>query len=179
MPWPYGLRENSLRSIYLKRLHLYLRVLRISLNGTKTQGLYLGYFRDGPPDREDIPRGQKLGPGMYFRSIATAKFLFSPDGDRPETYRHYEAIGLGTIPVTQMDPHHYRHLQGSAVFANRNWNTSDWNSTLRPPHLTPNRNMVFEEYWMEYAERSCGEPLNWWDADRPATLEDIVRKLVA
>jgi len=26
-----------------------------------------------------------------------------------------------------------------------------------------NRNMVFEEYWMEYVERVVEHPLRWWD----------------
>ena len=45
-----------------------------------------------------------------------------------------------------------------------------------PPPATVNRNMVFEEYWMEHVEQVVGWPLEWWDvtANRAAVLQDFV-----
>ena len=39
-----------------------------------------------------------------------------------------------------------------------------------------NRNLVLEEYWMEYVERVAQRPLRWWDvvAQQRAWLRDFV-----
>jgi hypothetical protein len=54
------------------------------------------------------------------------------------------------------------------------YNTTDWNLTVLKQqlplmhHAQPNKNMVFEEYWMEYVERVIGMPLRWWDYKQQA-----------
>jgi len=81
---------------------------------------YLGTFRK--PQRRNKPNGPKMRLRKYYDHVAKSKFMLSPNGDRPECYRHYEAIGLGTIPITELDPHHYRHLRDAPVI----YNTSTW-----------------------------------------------------
>jgi len=39
----------------------------------------------------------------FYEKIANAQFLISPHGDRPDCYRHWEAIGLGAIPVANIN----------------------------------------------------------------------------
>jgi hypothetical protein len=36
----------------------------------------------------------------YLDAIASSSFVISPPGDRPDTYRHWEAIALGAVPVS-------------------------------------------------------------------------------
>jgi len=38
-----------------------------------------------------------------------------------------------------------------------------------------NRNMIFEEYWMEYVDSMVGRPLQWWDRkdERHATIKEM------
>jgi len=135
----------------------------------KTTDIFMGYLETSwNPKRQGLPTGTKLPLADYYEEIAKSRFILSPNGDRPECYRHYEAIGLGTIPITQLDPYHYRHLKDAPVI----YNTSTWtalNGTTALQLLglqdypTVNRNMIFEEYWMEYVERVVGRPLRWWD----------------
>ncbi len=49
------------------------------------------------PERRILPVIPFQPPECY-RNISSAKFLISPPGDRPECYRHWEAIGLGRCP---------------------------------------------------------------------------------
>lgn len=70
---------------------------------------------------------------------------------------------MGTVTVTQMDPHLYRHLAAApVVFANREWNLTTLASGLDPKPAV-NRNLVLEEYWMDWADREAGVELNWAD----------------
>jgi hypothetical protein len=57
-----------------------------------------------------------LSQAQYFREMSRYRFVVSPRGDRPDTYRHYEALALGAIPVTDL-PAAFKDLFGEdAVF---------------------------------------------------------------
>ena len=94
--------------------------------------------------------------------MAKSKYILSPNGDRPECYRHYEAIGLGTMPITELDPMLFHHFEQNVIY-----NTSDWNVTMLETRLNPepvvNRNLIREAYWMEWANEQAGLSLNWND----------------
>ena len=61
-----------------------------------------------------------------------------------ECYRHYEAIGLGVVPITQLDSYLYRHLQsGPVIYNTTEWNISNLEKVLDPEPIS-NRNLVFE-----------------------------------
>ena len=38
----------------------------------------------------------------YLRRIRQSRFVVSPPGDRPDTYRHWESIALGAVPVAML-----------------------------------------------------------------------------
>lgn len=95
----------------------------------------------------------------------------SPNGHKPDCFRHYEALAFGAIPITELDPKFYGHLAaGPIVYNNTEW----WNLTeaeiLTKMNMTEfpivNRNLIFEEYWMEDMERVVGRPLRWFDIRR-------------
>ena len=66
-------------------------------------------------DRSYVPSGPKLSEMDYVREMHRSMFALSPNGDHPECYRHYEALALGTIPTTALDPVLYRHLEFGLV----------------------------------------------------------------
>jgi hypothetical protein len=161
-PWPYGLEDPPFRHEYAKR-QIYRHVLDRAVR--KSSVLHLTYFslKTNPYGRESIPNGIiNTNLTEFYDNMAKAHFIFSPNGDRPECYRHYEAIGLGTMPITQLDPHIHRHLTGSVIFNNSNWSVDYWNSTVAvETHFHVNRELAFEYYWIQYTERQVGMPLNW------------------
>lgn len=80
-----------------------------------------------------------------------SQYALSPDGDRPECHRHYEAIDMGTMAIISLDPYLHRHLKGNVVFGEKRWNVTELEARL-PHDPVVNRRLIFEEYWMEYVE---------------------------
>lgn len=149
----------------------------LSVEGVpKNNSIFVGYFsmRTNKAKRKLVPQGVKLHPTNHFRQMHLSEYVVSPDGDRPDCYRHYESIGLNAMPITQMNAKYYRHLQGYVVFNNTNWNLTHLQETL-PRNPKVNHRLVFEEYWIEYVERIVGRPLQWWDSKRQVrcSLADI------
>ncbi|KAI2508400.1 hypothetical protein MHU86_6074 [Fragilaria crotonensis] len=147
---------------------------------SKTYGIMQGYLSNTNAKRSNVPSGPKLQYTEYCEEIASHQFILSPDGDRPECYRTYEAIGMGTVPITELSASLYRHLQPAPVL----YETYDWNLTetqamerLGVAHFpTVNRMLVLEEYWLDYVQREMGgRELRWFDriSMRKATLNDF------
>lgn len=167
-PFPLGLKPAMGKAAYRNPIPHFRQVFLETLNNTeanKTNPIFVGYLRQTSSKRAQVPSGPKLDYVPYLRAISKSSYVISPDGDHPDCHRHYEAIGLGAIPITQMDSFLYSHLEEShVIYNNSNWNlTSMVNSELILPAPKVNQNMIFEEYWMEYAERITGRPLRWWD----------------
>ena len=53
-----------------------------------------------------------MTPTLFYERIARARFLVSPRGDRQDTYRHWEAIGLGARPIANINRTLYGSLFG-------------------------------------------------------------------
>ena len=72
---------------------------------------------------------------LFHETLREHRYVISPNGDRPECFRHYEALGLGTIPITELDPVLYRHLAaGPVIFSESSWNVTQLE--LLPSNMT-------------------------------------------
>mmetsp|Transcript_4405 Transcript_4405/g.10121 ORF Transcript_4405/g.10121 Transcript_4405/m.10121 type:complete len:106 (-) Transcript_4405:1206-1523(-) len=71
-----------------------------------------------------------------------------------------EALGMGTKPITELDPFLYRHFGSNVVYNTSDWNLTALNMTLDPKPVV-NRNLVREAYWMEWANSEAGVSLSW------------------
>lgn len=149
-------------------------------NHRKVKGIMHGHISNTNPKRDSVPSRPPLNFTEYYDEIALHRFILSPDGARPECYRDYEAIGLGTIPITELPADLYRHLQSAPVL----YETTDWNlneaqalERLGVAHFpTVNRMMITEEFWLDYIQREVGEnELRWFDrlSLRKAKLADF------
>ena len=161
-PFPYGLKEfgqgPDVFSTY-KRI-FFERSINITANDKDTN-ILVGYISKAQPSRRHIPSGPKLPPAIFFENMLQSRYILSPDGDRPDCHRHYEAIGLGVVPITQLDAHLYRHLQnGPAIFNNSEWNVESLEQKLESRPIV-NRNLVFEDYWMSWCDHVVGTALRW------------------
>jgi len=130
--------------------------------------------------RSELPSGPRLTPAKYYKTLHSSRFILAPSGRRPDSYRMYEAIGLGAKPMTNLDPDTFEHFQEeleSIVLGVERWNPNDLAcyAQTSSPSKVANQRMVFDEYWMEYVERRVGSPLTWWDnkRNRVASLQDI------
>ncbi len=160
-PWPYGLPETGRTGAVTHDLYKRVYNEQRSSNSTKSMAIYAGPLSTKDGRRQNIPNSPRLPPEDYFRKMATANYILSPDGDRPDCFRHYEALGLGTVPITELDPILYRHLAGGPIiYNNTDWNLKSLESKL-DPHPVVNRDLVREDYWMAWAEHVVGKKLNW------------------
>ena len=115
--------------------------------------------------RDHVPGTEhdRLPPHEYFVRMSRSRYVLSPDGDRPECFRHYEALGLGTVPITELDPILFRHLSGGPVlYGNYEWNATILERVLDARPVV-NRNLIREDYWMDWMEDAVGRRLNWND----------------
>lgn len=181
-PFPYGLKEKERHG--WDTFEDYKRVFFESLtNGNitkKTTSIFVGPLGNTTAGRESIPQTtEEMQPREFFLKMAASKYTLSPNGDRPECYRHYEALGLGTVPITELDPFLFRHLPNGSVIHN----TTDWNLALfertLSPHPRVNRNLIREDYWMDYADKVVGSQLNWNDFKNGNGLAESETKLMS
>ena len=183
-PMPYGLKEVVQRPDFLNQPLVAFRKLFLqTLERQDSTPLLAALMRQ--QDRTK-PQPQRLPPDEYLAEVARSQYILSPNGDRPECFRHYEAIGLGTIAITELGPWLFRHLKEAPIVVQTS--TSDWN-VPRLQHKLPtatttttttdtsmvNRNMIMEEYWMEYMDWTVGRLLTWWnvEAHQPLRVPEL------
>jgi len=167
-PFPLGLKPKMGPAAYRNPIPYYRKAFLKTMNYTeanKTISVFAGYIRRSTNKvRSNIPSGPKLGYEEYLEELARSSYVISPDGLHPDCHRTYEALGLGAIPITNLDPYLYSHLkEGPVIYNNINWNITELISILPKPVPKVNRNIIFEEYWMEYIERVVDRSLRWWD----------------
>ena len=177
-PLPFGLKQGGYYNV--NTATEYRKSFLKNLTPNRTNLIYLSYIDTSTniESRNQVPTVKKRVPfSEYLDGMAHSKYVLSPNGMKPECYRHYEAIGLGTVPVTELSVDYSWHLKGSIVYNNSNWEMEYLEKTLPNFNISPNRNMIFEEYWIEYMDHESRHgPLNWWDRHtlRRSTLGNFV-----
>lgn len=114
-PFPYGIRPNMLEAFGKAFLAYHRQRPPVFKNRTVEQ-MYLS--KTHPSRTKLIMRHARLAPSprghmlaaQYYATVGQAKFVISPRGDRPDTYRHWESIALGALPIANINPEFYRSL---------------------------------------------------------------------
>ena len=114
----------------------------------------------------NLERGEGyLHPRQYYSKIAGTRFVISPRGDRPECYRHWEAIGLGAIPIANIDPALHGSLFGNDMMYVGDTDKmiellDDPSGELVSRYQAPQSDRVLTKYWTRKVDderRRCGE----------------------
>ena len=185
--FPYGLKEGMPWEGGKKIITLpsYKQIFFGSIQDKslldKTIVIFVGPLgNNGDGGRSRIPQStERMTPTDYHLVMAKSKYVVSPNGDRPDCYRHYEAIGLGAVPITQLDPVSYAHFGvGSVIFNNTQWNLALLEKELDPWPIV-NRNMIREDYWMDWVDHVSGSRLNWNTYDNGNGLTEVENSLLA
>lgn len=140
---PYGILDWNLQP--------FIRALRTADNKTST--IINLYVSPTHPDRQPLIdlNATKTSPDEYYEKLKASFFVTSPMGDRPDSYRHWEAIGLGTIPICNC-PMSYRQLfQDNMKFST----IDDMIALLKNPaplasrrvEYRNNRDLISSGYW--------------------------------
>lgn len=149
MAFPYGIcSENK----YVYKYYTFLKNIKDFNKKEEVVNLYSSVHDHLPSNHIRkkykilTENTQKLDYNDYLNKIKQSKFLISTSGDRDDSYRHYEAIGLGTIPISNID--YYE------IFENNMYSTSEENlikilktSKCDIEYKEPNKNMIYLEYW--------------------------------
>lgn len=102
-------------------------------------------------ERAILPTRPSLTPQEYYAEMSRTKFILSPPGDRPDCFRHWEALGLGAIPISSINQSHYMPLFGRSMkfvpsIADMLPLLND-SSDMDLSYQEPNRHFVFSTYW--------------------------------
>lgn len=142
--WPYGLDVASIPD--------YGKAYANATSFRKTVGVYYGALGTGHrPSRIGLPQGQVSFRETYYARMASYTHVLSPNGDRPDCYRHYEALGLGTIPITELDPYLFAFLNTSGVLFAR-----DVHVQQHPTAGVADRTVVLQETWQRRLRAAIG-----------------------
>jgi len=89
----------------------------------------------------------KLPVRKYLSSISKAKYVVSPPGDRFDTYRHWECVALGAIPVCVEVPS-FKRLFGDTMLTVDD--ISDYDAyRFSNNRATPDSRRAFLQFWKE------------------------------
>ena len=102
-PFPYGMLFHNIEN--------YVKVLLLE-NIPKT--ITCNHLHLGPNHhtREIFPKKPNLDSYRFYYEMKISKFILSPTGDRPDCYRHWEAIGLDCIPISNISEIGFKELLG-------------------------------------------------------------------
>ena len=147
MAFPYGIQHYSVKNYYnfLKSNNL-AKNINVSNSFVHVhQHLPENHIRCKYPIL-GTESGPKLEYDDYLRKIANSEFLISTSGDRDDCHRHYEAIGLGTVPIS--------NINYTEIFGNNMYTTNEKNivkiaesKKCDKKYWKPDKNIIYLEYW--------------------------------
>jgi len=194
--FPYGIKQRVRDTEGPTNGNAYQQVFMESLQtpGERSDAIFVGYITktSNLNDRSGVPTSDEyLPPLQFYQTISRHRYMFSPNGDRPECYRHYEALGLGTRPITQLSRSSllFSHFEGTGLLFKEDTHNAwidvnglqDELKELRTSFPDVNQNAVLEEYWMDYVDSVVGLDLTWWDRYRsqgPTRVRDLLKRFL-
>jgi hypothetical protein len=139
--FPYGIAHYNIKK--------YARFLLNNSTFSKNKELiYLPINNNTNPSRKKLPELSIISTLEYYKQMANGKFILSPIGDRDDCYRHYEAIGIGTVPISNVN-HFYKNIfLNNMIYTNINEmvNILDRGS-INYIYEEPNKNLICFEYY--------------------------------
>jgi hypothetical protein len=141
--FPYGIRHTALLS-YANKLVSSQNIKTIKVNH---QHLTV----ENNKCRNLLPPVAKMNINDYLNEVSKSYFFISPIGDRDDCYRHYECIGLGTIPITNVSKY-YKNLFGDNMYYTDITNMLSIinNKTLNDfEYFEPDKNLICYNYYKD------------------------------
>lgn len=147
MAFPYGIHHTHLKSYVNALLHSNLADKPILLS-------HLPFNPTTHPCRRLLPVLPPLSKDTFYEAISKSKFVLSPIGDRDDCYRHYECIGLGSIPISNAGSN-YVELFEESMYICTIETMVDILETGRVEHTyrVPNRDILCLDYHKDRIRR--------------------------
>ena len=148
--FPYGLVHTRLAE-YLTYLNDNLKK-RKSKNIDKCQQsvwshLPANHIRRHYPQLGDSMR---LSTKDYYDKLSNTKYMISTTGDRDDCYRHYECIGLGTIPISNTNSNLKQIFGRDMIYASGDEMLKHLNNNGKLlKYKKPNTNLIYVDFWKD------------------------------
>lgn len=153
-PLPYGVELSATP-------HVYWRMKLQKILGWARSGLFIPNFRIHPhlhgpalEARRDLAAvmAPRLRLADYLNEILKHQAVISPAGDRCDTYRHWESVALGAIPVSNL-PEIFSGLFGETMLLVSNFRDLEGlNEDLT--RCKPKPELALVRYWRRQVSRS-------------------------
>ena len=142
MAFPYGIAHYNIPQ--------YVDVLRNNACSKSKELIYLPITNNTNPSRSKLPVLSQLSPTEYYKQLMTGKFIISPIGDRDDCYRHYEAIGLGTIPISNVNEFYKNIFLNNMIYTNIDEIVNMLNKgSLNCIYKEPNKDLICFDYYKD------------------------------
>ena len=151
--FPYGINNGvSLNNAPQKKLIInYVKIL-LEKNNKNLNIINLN-LRVTHPCRKIFKPEPRLNLYDFYKKMSEARFILSPIGDRDDCYRHWESIGFGTIPISNVNELYKDLFQDNMIYVN---NTQEmlklYNEQQNLDYKCPNRDLICVDYWKDYIQ---------------------------
>lgn len=90
----------------------------------------------------------RLAYDKYLEKIATSKYTISTTGDRDDCFRHYEAIGLNSIPISNVSSNYKNVFNDDMIYMNAHEMIDTIkNHNIKSNYRYSNKNILLISYW--------------------------------
>lgn len=141
LAFPYGIHNDFLLE--------YSRALRAN---TKTKQKHITHLYCSPNHdcRLKLPLRESMNPSDFYSKIMNSRFVISPIGDRDDCYRHYECIGLGAIPISNVGAQYKHIFKNSMYYCDIDEMIKIIESDRVPyDYIMPNRDLICFDYYKD------------------------------
>jgi hypothetical protein len=147
LPFPYGVKLSSAAHVYW-RMRLQ-QVLGLGRSGVFVPHVASHAHLEGPALQARGELAEMMGPRLkltpYLNRILRHKYVVSPPGDRKDTYRHWESVALGAIPVSNLPPP-LSLLFGTGMFQTASFSAVT-SAGFTAPGCAPRPQLATVAYW--------------------------------
>lgn len=155
MSFPYGIEHHSVNKYMefiksndpnnnnktMKILHQY-ESIHIKTNVNSSRMILNSYI--------NINNRERLDYSVFLTNIINAEFVISTPGDRNDCFRHYEAIGLNTIPVSDISGGYIHIFEDNMIYSNLSEMVKMiQENKVNYEYKKPNRDILTIKYWKQ------------------------------
>jgi hypothetical protein len=153
-PFPYGVNNGISAFNHPNAMSIlnYCKELNISME--KKTDIAILPLRGTHKCREQIikiiPKKGHMDIKDYYTNMNESKFILSPIGDRDDCYRHWEAIGLGCVPISNVNKDIFYTLFGdNMIYMNVDEMIRIYKNNDPQIYIQPNRDLICVDYWRD------------------------------
>jgi hypothetical protein len=152
MAFPYGIAHYNLEK-YVRAL------LDYDNNSKKSQNVInLPMNNNTNPCRSKFPVLPALDVDEFYKKISDSEFVVSPIGDRDDCYRHYECIGLGTVPISNIGSNYQVIFGENMHYCDIDKMVDIWDSgVVDCSYSMPNRDLICFDYYKDTVTKRISE----------------------